>query len=117
MFHLNNFQIYAYSEISFTIDRNCWHFIVSQITKTKQFGHSDSIYPSSYTGPISSDSSSTETSFTSSLCGELSCLLPVGTLLTCLAPVLAEVRNKTDPIYVKQDKNGFSRWLDEINLA
>ena len=34
-----------------------------------------------------SNSSSTETSFISSLCGELSCLLPVSTLLAWLASV------------------------------
>ena len=89
MFLLNNLKVYAYSEKSFTIDRNWWHFIASQITKTKRLGriYSDSIYLCSYTEPISSDLSSTETSFTSSLCGELSCLLPVGTLLACFAPV------------------------------
>ena len=42
---------------------------MSQITKTKRLGRSDSIYLSSYTEPIRSDSSSTETSFTSSFCG------------------------------------------------
>ena len=47
MFHLNNFQIYAYSEKSFTIVRNCWHSIASKITKTKRLDRSDSIYLSS----------------------------------------------------------------------
>ena len=67
--------------------------------QTKRLGRSDSMYLSSYTEPISSDSGSTVMSFTSSLCGELSSLLPVGTLLACLVPVLADVQNKTDPIY------------------
>ena len=73
---------------------------MSQITKTKRLGRSNSMYLSSNTEPISYDSSTTETSFTSSQCSELSCSLPVGTLFACLAPVLAEVRNKTDPIYI-----------------
>ena len=30
-----------------------------------------------------------------------------GTLLSCSAPVQAEVQNKTDPIFGKQDKNSF----------
>ena len=76
---------------AFTIDRNCWHFIASQITKIKRLVRGDSIYLSSYTGPISSDSSSTETSFTSSLCGGLSCLLPVGTLLACFGACTSRI--------------------------
>ena len=103
MFHLNNFQIYAYSEKSFTIDRNCWHFMVSQITKSKRLGRSDSIYLSSYTGPISSDSSSTEMSFTFSLYGELSCLPPPCSLVWRLYKPKCE----TKPIQYmscKQDK-------------